>query len=316
MLRSGVVDYYSVLQVDDDASDEEIKSAYRQLAKICHPDNAGDKGHNICILLNEAYNTLSKPKARKAYDQQLEVALKDHEDGYTGEELSKWIPSLKPKMAKNEDPAETRAVFVDEGSCIGCKNCMWCAPAMFRMEEAHGRSRVFAQWLNTEDEIQTAIDSCPVDCIHWVERSELPALEYVCQKVQGRADVSVMMGQGSGGSGDVFSMRDAFLKERKKLEERRKKAEGPSPMQEAAMQAAAEALAHERGGWLGRMGYRVAQSFASTAAGAERREPRDGARVGRRRRAVRWNDQVATGRGGTIPHERALVPVMSKVPDI
>lgn len=41
------------VQVDDDASDEEIKSAYRQLAKICHPDNAGEKGHNICILLNE-----------------------------------------------------------------------------------------------------------------------------------------------------------------------------------------------------------------------------------------------------------------------
>ena len=41
------------VQVDDDASDGEIKSAYRQLAKICHPDNAGEKGHNICILLNE-----------------------------------------------------------------------------------------------------------------------------------------------------------------------------------------------------------------------------------------------------------------------
>lgn len=40
-------------QVDDNASEDEIKSAYRQLAKICHPDNAGDKGHNICILLNE-----------------------------------------------------------------------------------------------------------------------------------------------------------------------------------------------------------------------------------------------------------------------
>lgn len=101
-----------------------------------------------------------------------------------GEPLSKWIPTMVPSMAKHEDPAETRAVFVDESSCIGCKNCMWCAPATFRMEEAHGRSRVFGQWLNNEDELQTAIDSCPVDCIHWVEKSELPALEHVCQKVQ------------------------------------------------------------------------------------------------------------------------------------
>jgi hypothetical protein len=43
------------LQVDDDATAEEIKRAYRSMAKECHPDYLGDKGHNICILLNEAY---------------------------------------------------------------------------------------------------------------------------------------------------------------------------------------------------------------------------------------------------------------------
>jgi hypothetical protein len=42
-------------QVDDDATVEEIKKAYRSLAKECHPDYLGDEGHNICILLNEAY---------------------------------------------------------------------------------------------------------------------------------------------------------------------------------------------------------------------------------------------------------------------
>lgn len=49
------------------------------------------------------------------------------------------------QMAKNEDPMEDRAVFVDEFSCIGCKMCVWCASATFRMENEHGRSRVFAQ---------------------------------------------------------------------------------------------------------------------------------------------------------------------------
>lgn len=86
-------------------------------------------------------------------------------------------------------------------------------------------------------------------------------------------------------------------------------------VQEAARTAAAEALAKERGGWLGQMGFRMAQSFAHAAAGTDREEGAAGARVGQRKRTVRWNDQVATGRGGTIPHERALVPVMSKVPD-
>lgn len=42
-----------LLQVDDDCTVEEVKQAYRSLAKECHPDYLGDKGHNICILLNE-----------------------------------------------------------------------------------------------------------------------------------------------------------------------------------------------------------------------------------------------------------------------
>lgn len=113
-----------------------------------------------------------------------------------GEILSKWIPTLQPHKAKNEDPAETRAVFVvrgregcmpraftpapsvrgvrmpapsrikpsalcvcvsmrgnpssvhpsqDELSCIGCKMCVWCASATFRIDPEHGRSRAFAQ---------------------------------------------------------------------------------------------------------------------------------------------------------------------------
>lgn len=67
------------------------------------------------------------------------------------------------KMSKAK-PGEDRAVFVDEISCIGCKNCIYIAAATFRMEPDYGRSRVFAQWLNTEDEVQDAMDSCPVSC--------------------------------------------------------------------------------------------------------------------------------------------------------
>ena len=67
------------------------------------------------------------------------------------------MPTVNPKMARNEDPAENRALFVDEMSCIGCKQCVWGASATFRMEQEHGRSRVFAQWLDTEDKIQASI---------------------------------------------------------------------------------------------------------------------------------------------------------------
>lgn len=55
---------------------------------------------------------LSNEDARANYNAQLEVALSDEEDDYTGEPLSKWIPASNPKMARNEDPAENRGVFV------------------------------------------------------------------------------------------------------------------------------------------------------------------------------------------------------------
>ena len=42
----------STEQVDDDVSQDDIKTAYRQAAKFCHPD-VNDAGHELCILLNE-----------------------------------------------------------------------------------------------------------------------------------------------------------------------------------------------------------------------------------------------------------------------
>lgn len=45
-------DVTGTLQVDDDAPLDVIKSQYRNLAKVCHPD-VHDEGHEMCILLNE-----------------------------------------------------------------------------------------------------------------------------------------------------------------------------------------------------------------------------------------------------------------------
>ena len=74
-------------------------------------------------------------------------------------------------------------MFVDEITCIGCMNCACTAPGVFRMEDKDGRARVYGQWLNTEDEIEEAMDTCPVECIHWVSKEQLAPLEYVMQNV-------------------------------------------------------------------------------------------------------------------------------------
>jgi ferredoxin len=70
-----------------------------------------------------------------------------------------------------------RGVYVDEITCIGCKHCAHVARNTFYIEPDYGRSRVIRQDGDSEDTIQEAIDTCPVDCIHWVDYTELKTLE-------------------------------------------------------------------------------------------------------------------------------------------
>ncbi|MBD2490362.1 ferredoxin [Aulosira sp. FACHB-615] len=70
-----------------------------------------------------------------------------------------------------------KGVYVDEITCIGCKHCAHVARNTFYIEPDYGRSRVIRQDGDAEEVIQEAIDTCPVDCIHWVDYTELRNLE-------------------------------------------------------------------------------------------------------------------------------------------
>ncbi len=64
-------DYYEVLGLSRGAGEQDIKSAFRRLAKDCHPDrNQGDNNAEHKFKeLNEAYEALKDPQKRAAYDQ-------------------------------------------------------------------------------------------------------------------------------------------------------------------------------------------------------------------------------------------------------
>jgi len=81
---------------------------------------------------------------------------------------------LEPVLAGS---LRQKAVWVDEAVCIGCRYCAHVASNTFLVEPDWGRSRAIRQDGDSTERIQEAIDTCPVDCIHWVDYEQLPALE-------------------------------------------------------------------------------------------------------------------------------------------
>eukprot|EP00898_Chlorokybus_atmophyticus_P007496 jgi/Chlat1/7748/Chrsp66S07214 len=180
-------DYYSALGLEPDASAEEVKQAYYASMRLCHPDLSGNHPEStaFCMYLNEAYEVLSDVHKRTVYDE------------INGFSISATNPFEDTKFDADK-------VFVDEFSCIGCKNCAHCAPATFMIEEDFGRARAMKQDDNVAM-VQEAIDTCPVSCIHWVTAPQLKLLEDEMRRVE-RVNVGAMMsGMGLNGA-DVFSM--------------------------------------------------------------------------------------------------------------
>ncbi|KAI3982877.1 hypothetical protein MKX01_010360 [Papaver californicum] len=168
------------------SSSSSLLTGRDSLQKRCHPDIAGPAGHDMSIILNDAYSVLSDPSLRSAYDKE-HAKIEDFK-GFTGKPIySTWFGT----------ESEERAVFVDEVKCVGYLKCALFAEKTFAIESVYGRARVVAQWADPEDRIQDAIQSCPVDCISMVERSDLAALEFLMSK-QPRATVRMSTGNSVG----------------------------------------------------------------------------------------------------------------------
>lgn len=120
-------DYYAILNVDRAASQEDIKRAYRKLARKYHPDVSKEpEAETRFKELNEAYEVLKDPEKRAAYDQlgsgwqpgqefrpppDWNPGFEFHGGGYTGmdtEEFSDFFESLFGRGNAGADPFRAR----------------------------------------------------------------------------------------------------------------------------------------------------------------------------------------------------------------
>lgn len=67
------MDYYRILNVGRNASQEEIKKAHRKLSAKYHPDNAGEQSREQFDRVQKAYEVLGDEEKRSAYDERLRV---------------------------------------------------------------------------------------------------------------------------------------------------------------------------------------------------------------------------------------------------
>ena len=125
-------------------------------------DNTISK-HSINLdLLDEAEKEISKhidPNSIVAFDQFID-----------SEKISGFEPVLGGELRE-------KAIWVDESNCIGCQYCVHVANNTFTVDEDLGRARVIRQNGDTLETVQEAMDTCPVDCMHWVEFEDLERLD-------------------------------------------------------------------------------------------------------------------------------------------
>src|SRR5919206_2251829 len=96
------INYYEVLGVPRNASQSEIKNAYRKLAKERHPDHAGGSEAEFS-LLQEAHAVLSDPKRRRQHDEALDLAhAADQLAGVIDVDWNKLEDELSQKRRERE----------------------------------------------------------------------------------------------------------------------------------------------------------------------------------------------------------------------
>ena len=95
------MNYYEILEVTNNASDEVIKASYKALVKKYHPDNVNNLSVSKDIsLINEAYEVLSNPIKRKEYDKKIKVDNVKFNDNITLEKSENTEPYSNGKLGK------------------------------------------------------------------------------------------------------------------------------------------------------------------------------------------------------------------------
>jgi molecular chaperone DnaJ len=144
-------DYYDVLGVPQGAGADEIKRAYRQLARRYHPDISGDDRGTAFLEVARAYEVLRDPDRRRSYDAGL---MSRGRADWLADEIAIDFPSVASVLDRMRDSffAETRDVSLSAEVVLTPQEAFWGAlvpldvPLRRTCRRCGGRGEVWNDW--------------------------------------------------------------------------------------------------------------------------------------------------------------------------
>jgi len=177
-----VHEYYKILNVNEDATLIEIKSAYRLLVKKYHPDRNYEKKNDSEMIkkINIAFEVLSDKNKRKDYDELcLKVQSLNSNSKKENEYILKHYNEHQEKIPKtnirkiiNSEQSRFK-IIVEPSLCMAFGSCEILAPNVFHIETnkmINPKAVVISETADKFESILDAAKTCPTKAIIIIDR--------------------------------------------------------------------------------------------------------------------------------------------------
>lgn len=187
--------YYSILEVSEKATFQEIRRSYRKLARKYHPDrNGASAADDMIKKINQAFETLSDRDKRRDYDSQSLLKTLDSKVQIQSAEIfesgsqpeRKTTSTFYSTTVKNSqsggsnqsatmlaNPKSRFHIIIEPSLCLAFGGCESIAPRVFTVDKnkrINPKARVCSETGEELERILLAAQACPTKAIKIIDR--------------------------------------------------------------------------------------------------------------------------------------------------